>query len=357
MPMSEMTSHERFKRMFAHQPADRVPIIDAPWGTTIERWRTEGLPEDVPWGEYFGMDRTADIGLDNSPHFPTKTIEETDEYVISTNSWGVMLKNFKHTTSTPDFMAHTVTDPESWAVAKKRMTPTRDRIAWDHLKENYQTWRDEGRWISAGLWFGFDVTHAWMVGTERTLIAMVEQPEWLMDIFNHQLDVQLTLLDMLYAEGYTVDMLAWPDDLGYKGTTFFSVDAFRNVLKPVQKRACDWAHAHGLVTHLHSCGNIKPLIPEFIDAGIDALNPLEVKAGLDPVELKQEFGADLVLHGGINAMLWDDTDAITAEMRRVVPELKKDGGFIFSSDHSVPDAVSLENFRHIINLAKELGSY
>ena len=355
--MSEMTSHERFKRMFAHQPADRVPIIDAPWGTTLERWAKEGLPEGVPWDEYFSMDKTADIGLDNSPHFPTKTVEETDEYTIHTTGWGVTLKNFKHTESTPDFIDHTVIDPASWAVAKKRMTPTRDRIAWDHLKANYQTWRDEGRWISGGLWFGFDVTHAWMVGTERTLIAMVEQPEWMMDIFNHQLDVQLTLLDMLYDEGYTVDMLAWPDDLGYKGTTFFSVDAFRNILKPVQKRACDWAHAHGAVTHLHSCGNIKTLIPEFIDAGIDALNPLEVKAGLDPVELKHEFGDRLVLHGGINAVLWDDTDAITAEMRRVVPALKADGGFIFSSDHSVPDAVSLDNFRHIIDLAKELGTY
>jgi len=355
--MPEMTSHERFKRMFQHRQADRVPIIDGPWGTTIERWQREGLPADVDWVEYFGLDKTADIGLDNSPHFPAGVVEETEEYVISTNSWGATLKNFKHATSTPEFLDFTVVDPESWAVAKKRMTPTRDRIAWDHLKQNYAGWREEGRWISAGLWFGFDVTHAWMVGTERTLIAMLEQPEWLMDIFNHQLNVQLELLDMLYAEGYTADMLAWPDDLGYKGTTFFSVDAFRNILKPIQKRACDWAHAHRAYTHLHSCGNIYKLIPEFIDAGIDALNPLEVKAGLDPVALKREFGDRLVLHGGINAMLWDDVDAITSEMRCIVPQLKKNGGFIFSSDHSVPDAVSLENFRHIVQLAKELGSY
>ncbi len=355
--MSEMTTHERFTRMFAHEPADRVPIIDAPWGTTIERWHKEGLPADVAWDDYFQLDKTADIGLDNSPHFPSETIEETDEYRIFTTGWGVTAKTFKHMVSTPDFLDFTVVDPESWAIAKKRMTPTRDRIAWDHLKTHYQTWRDEGRWISANLWFGFDVTHSWMVGTERVLMAMIEQPEWLIDIFNHQLDVQIALLEMLYAEGYTVDMLAWPDDLGYKGTTFFSVDAFRNILKPVQKRACDWAHAHGIVTHLHSCGNIRQLIREFIDAGIDALNPLEVKAGLDPLEVKQEFGQQLVLHGGINAMLWDDTEAITTEMRRIVPELKKDGGFIFSSDHSIPDAVSFEDIAKIIELAKELGSY
>ena len=63
------------------------------------------------------------------------------------------------------------------------------------------------------------------------------------------------------------------------------------------------------------------------------------------------------LHGGINAVLWDDTEAIEAEMRRVIPVVKENGGYIFSSDHSVPSSVSLEGFRYIVDLAKELGSY
>ncbi len=56
-------------------------------------------------------------------------------------------------------------------------------------------------------------------------------------------------------------------------------------------------------------------------------------------------------------MLWDDFEALEAEMRRVVPILKERGGYIFSSDHSVPSSVSLENFGKIVALAKELGSY
>jgi uroporphyrinogen decarboxylase len=98
-------------------------------------------------------------------------------------------------------------------------------------------------------------------------------------------------------------------------------------------------------------------MPEFIEMGLDALNPLEVKAGMNPAELKKKYGNKLVLHGGINAVLWDDIDAIEAEMKRVVPVLKQGGGYIFSSDHSVPSSVSLENFRRITTLAKELGSY
>ena len=78
---------------------------------------------------------------------------------------------------------------------------------------------------------------------------------------------------------------------------------------------------------------------------------------MDPVQLKHDAGDALVLHGGINAVLWNDVEAITAEMRRVVPVLKESGGYIFSSDHSVPSSVSLDNFRSITDLAKELGSY
>jgi uroporphyrinogen decarboxylase len=78
---------------------------------------------------------------------------------------------------------------------------------------------------------------------------------------------------------------------------------------------------------------------------------------MDPVQIKREYGDRLVLHGGINAVLWTDPQAIQAEMERVVPVLKQKGGYIFSSDHSVPSSVSLNDFRRIVELAKELGAY
>jgi uroporphyrinogen decarboxylase len=65
----------------------------------------------------------------------------------------------------------------------------------------------------------------------------------------------------------------------------------------------------------------------------------------------------LVLHGGVNAVLWDQPEAIHAEMEKVIPLMKENGGYIFSSDHSVPSSVGLEDFRRIVELAKKLGSY
>ena len=352
-----MTSRERFGSMYAHKEGDRIPIVAAPWAATIERWQREGMPADTDYVEFFGLDRIGDIRVDNSPQFEVKTIEETEDSRVYTTEWGATLRNWKHAASNPEFLDFTIVDPQSWEAAKMRMCADEARIDWNFLRTNYPVWQEQGRWIQAGLWFGFDVTHSWIVGTERLLFALIEDPDWCRDMFSHELETNLELLDMVWNAGYIFDSIRWPDDMGYKGTQFFSVDMYRNLLKPFHKRAIDWAHEKGVRVELHSCGDVNPFIPEFIDMGLDALNPLEVKAGMDPVQLKKDYGADLVFHGGINALLWDHPDEIRAEMERVIPIMKESGGYIFSSDHSVPSSVSLHSFRDIIAQAKQLGSY
>ena len=188
-------------------------------------------------------------------------------------------------------------------------------------------------------------------------MAMVETPEWCKDMFRHELENGLALLDMIWDEGYEFDCVNWWDDMGYKRSQFFSLDMYRELLKPFHKKACDWAHAKGIKVHLHSCGDIRPFLPELVEIGVDCLNPLEVKAGVDPVEVKKQYGDKLCLHGGINAVLWTDFDPLAEEMQKVIPVLKENGGYIFSSDHSVPDVVTLEDFGKIVALAKQLGSY
>jgi uroporphyrinogen decarboxylase len=354
---AKMTTHERFTRMFEHRPADRVPVDDAPWGATIERWHREGLPEGVSWVDYFDLDKVATIGVDNSPRWPVKVLEETDQYTISTSPWGVTMKQWKHAASTPEFLDYKVVDRDTWAAAKARMTPARDRVNWEYLRQNYPRWRKEGWWIQGGGWFGFDVAHSWMSGTERILMALVDDPEWCVDIFNHYLDVNLALLDMVWQAGYTFDSFRWPDDMGFKHNQFFSLRMYRELVKPVQRRAIEWAHAKGVKAHLHSCGDITPLVPDLVEMGLDALNPLEVKAGMDGLALKRQYGDRLVLHGGVNAVLWTDLEAIEAEMRKVIPALKQGGGYIFASDHSIPSSVSFDGMTRIVTLVKELGAY
>lgn len=355
--MKTLSTHERVTRMIEHREADRVPITDSPWSATLERWHKEGLPANVDWADYFGMDRFAHIGVDNSPRYPEKTLEETPEYSITTSQWGATLKNWKHRGGVPEFLDFAIKDPDSWKDAKARMTGASDRIPWEHLKKNFARWREQGAWIEAGFWFGFDVTHSWAVGTERVLEALVENPEWLADMFNHFLDVDLALYEQIWEAGYRFDAISWPDDMGYKGHQFFSLRTYRDLLKPVHKRAADWAHAKGVKVRLHSCGDIRPMIPDLLEIGVDVLNPVEVKAGMDPLALKGLYGDRLTFHGGLNAALFWEPAKLEAHMRAVIPRMKEHGGYIISSDHSVPDSVSLEQFREFVALARQLSSY
>lgn len=355
--MVKMTSYERIKRMYEHKEADRIGLFDSPWAGAVLRWKKEGMPENADFKEFFGFDLIREFKIDNSPRFPEKVVEETPEYKIATSAWGVTTKNFKVPDSTPEFLDFTINSPETWAEAKKRMTPDPDRIPWDLLKENYPKWQAEGAWIQHILWFGYDVTASWAVGTERTLMALVEFPEWCVDMFNHELDVNLKLLDMVWEKGYRFHAVKWYDDMGYKKNQFFSVNTYRELLKPMHARAIKWAKDRGVKAYLHSCGCITPFVPELIDIGLDMLNPLEVKAGIDPVEMKKKYGDRLAFHGGINATLWADLDKMEAEMEKVVPAMKEKGGYVFGSDHSIPSNVGRRDLERILKKAIELGSY
>lgn len=355
--MARMTSHERFTRMFDHQEADRVAMWDFPWPGALKRWRREGLPENVSYEDYFDVDKVSRVVVDNSPRYPERVLEENDQFRTITTNWGGTQRDFKDEDSTPDFIDYTIIDWPTWEQAKARMTPTPDRIPWDHLQANYAKWKAEGHWLLGDVWFSFNQLTSFVVGMERFLIYMLEEPELCKDMLLYSLEFNLKLLNMAWDAGYTFDMLNVRDDMGYKNTPFFSLDMYREIIKPSHQMAVNWARNKGIRTRLHSCGYIMPLLPEIVEVGFDALHPMEVKAGMNPAEVKAQFGDKLVLHGGFNAVLWKDRDAITAEMKRLLPILKQGSGYIFAADHSIPNDVSFENLKAIIALAKELGRY
>ena len=273
------------------------------------------------------------------------------------DAWGVTKKNFKPISATFQHLDHEIKDPDTWKKAKERMRPSSDRINWGRLQKNYKNWREEGAWIKVAPWFGYDVVNSRMCNTETILIAMADNPEWVIDMFNHGCDLTLSLLDLMWEKGYTFDEFMWFDDMAYKNGMLFSKTMWQECLKPYQKRVIDWAHQHGIKSHLHCCGNIHTLIPELIDLGVDMINPMEVKAGMDPAAIKQQYGKQLALMGGFDVMNWDKPEIVEEEIRRNLPVLKEAGGYLFASDHSVPDNISLENYQHIIKLVKEVGDY
>lgn len=358
--MDRMTSNERMRRTYEHRDTDRVPITDWIWESTVANWRAAGLPSDVAWEEYFGLEKIArvtELDIDTSPRCEKVVIEDTDSYRIVKDEWGITKKNFKPISTTPMYLDYEIHDRASWEAAKVRMVPDKDRINWSVWEKNYKYWRENGYWIEVGPWFGYDIVNARIMGTETTLMGMIDDPEWILDMMNTGCDLTLNLLDMLWDAGYDFDELLWYDDLGYKNHLMISKQMYRDMVKPYQKRTIEWAHAKGLKTQLHSCGKVKDLIPEFIEIGLDCLNPLEVKAGMDTVEIKHEFGGDIALRGGFDIREWTDPERAEANVRAKLPELMKGGGYVFSSDHSIADTVTMDTYRHIVKTVKDAGRY
>lgn len=356
--MIQLTERERMLRTYRRQEIDRIPMIDSAWRGTIERWKREGMPANVAWEDYFGFDRVVRVNPDNSPRFEKKILQKTDRYTIATTKWGVTQKIFNELDSTPESLEYYYDSSEKWEEAKAAMMQYHDdRIPWKYLAENYPKWQAEGRFKQLVVWFGFDVAHSHMIGTENVLIGMFDEPEWIKDVIETYLNTSLDLCQRILDAGYEFDGIFWYDDMGYKGSPFFSPATYREIVKPFHKRAVDWAHERGMVTEMHSCGYIEPLLPDVLETGVEMLNPLEVKAGMDPFKLKNLYGDRLAFHGGINAQLWDNIDLVKSEMQRIIPAMKEGGGYVFASDHSIPNSVSFENMKEIAKLAHELGKY
>ena len=147
--------------------------------------------------------------------------------------------------------------------------------------------------------------------------------------------------------GSKIDIFFMADDYGMQDRMLISPAVWRRMFKPVLGRFAALAHSRGLPVFLHSCGSIRPIIPDLIDIGIDILDPIQPLArGMDPYELKQEYGRDLCFHGGVDIqqlLPYGTVKQVRDEVRRLIDVMGRDGGYILSPAHEVQADVPAEN--------------
>lgn len=352
-----MTSKERIALTLRHQEADRIPLMDTIWDTTISRWRQEGLPVDKgPW-DYFGFDGWAAIGGDISLQLPSETIEDTEDYVVSKNSDGALTKYWKKSTSTPELIDFLITNRQKWEEYKERTEYNESRVNFDTAIETFKRARETGSPCQYFSGIGYDWWQR-IVGPVNMLIGMMEEPEWIKEMYKANADLNITIMEEMIARGIEFDSAFFWDDLGYKNGTLFSPAIYRELLFPYHKRLCDFCNGNGMPVVLHSCGNVNALMPMFIEAGFACLQPLETKAGMDLFELKKKYGEKITLMGGIDVRAMAlGGEALEKEVIEKITFAKKGGGYIYHSDHSVPDNVSFPSYSRVISLVREYGKY
>ena len=198
-----------------------------------------------------------------------------------------------------------------------------------------------------------------MIGQMNTLTWMGEDPER----FGKQVlrigefYVECTKAALAAARGLLDGFVIW-GDVAYTNNMFFAPDYWRAYYKPAVAEMIRLCHAEGLPVIYHGCGNVAAILPDFIEIGLDAYNPLEAKAGLDVVDLRRQYGHRLAFCGNGDMTVWEKGDP-EAVKRDVVRKLNaaKGGGYIYQSDHSVSSGVSGHTYDRIVKLVREYGKY
>jgi uroporphyrinogen-III decarboxylase len=198
-----------------------------------------------------------------------------------------------------------------------------------------------------------------LIGQEHTMLWMAEYPERMGAIINRlgAFYLEMAKAQLAAAAGLLDGFVIW-GDVAYKKSTFMSPRYWREFFKPWVARMTAAAHAHGLPVIYHGCGNVQAIFPDFIEMGVDSYNPLEVKAGMDALSLRRQYGHRIALCGNSDVQVWETGD-LAAVRREVLRKLNaaRGGGFIFQSDHSVTSAVSGHTYDYIVKLVREHGQY
>ncbi len=198
-------------------------------------------------------------------------------------------------------------------------------------------------------------------GVEEWYMATVTHRAYVEKIFERQCEAALKNIELLAAAIGDRAQVAFVTgtDFGTQTGLFCSVATYRELYRPFHKAVNDRIHKlTPWKTFIHSCGAVLPLIPEFIDAGFDVLNPVQCSAkGMDPRTLKREFGKDIVFWGGgvdtQKTLPFGTPEEVYREVRERIEIFGEGGGFVFTSTHNVQSNVPTENILAMVRAVKD----
>ncbi|HEX2950242.1 MAG TPA: uroporphyrinogen decarboxylase family protein [Armatimonadota bacterium] len=359
--MASLTGHERISNILQHKPVDRIGVFEHFWNDTHKKWTDDGcLSSDESFEDHFGFDMQLcwPFNLVADLDFVPETLEETEETILQRDGNGAYLRRHKQHDTTPEHVNFTVKDRQTWEELKPLLTPDPRRINFAAYRAAKRHAAEQQRFF---LWSGvnvFESIHP-VCGHEYMLIGMADDPEWIADMVDTYTNLLINLQEILFTqEGYP-DGIWYYEDMGFKGRPFMSPVMYKELIQPGHQKTIAYAHGHRLPVVMHSCGFVEPLLPGMVEAGIDCLQVIEVKAGMDPLRIHRNFGDRLALMGGIDIRVLNTGDhrAIDAELESKIPLLKEGYGYVLHTDHSVPSTVPYETYCYFIKKGLELGRY
>jgi uroporphyrinogen decarboxylase len=382
-----MTPRERVLAAINHEEPDRVPIIIGVSNATgIKMKPYQGIKKlagiDAPdnyiyqWPELGSaeideatMQRLhSDVrGVRDLP--PAATLERNrtrDPHSPCIDSWGSGQSEIRPGEWFPGIHpmpeATTIADIENYPGWPDMSDPT--RIA--HVQATAQRLAEQNKYaIMATPWLLFPLERAFaMQGMDVFLLNMALYPDFAEALLRKIAELCKALMEpFLAALGDNVDIIKIGDDIGTQDSLLMSPKMYRNILKPIHADYIQFIKERtNAKLFFHTDGDVFPLIDDFIEIGVDILNPIQTSAGKmsDLATLKKRFGKEIVLCGGIDThrvLPTGTPDEVRQEVKRVIDLLGHGGGYMVASVHTIMNDVPPENVLAMVDAVEEFGQY
>jgi uroporphyrinogen decarboxylase len=321
-----------------------------------------------------GADLIRCLGVDVRGLFPLNSHnwnvveEEAGEYWLYRDEWGIV-----HRRPRPDGLYYSLyqsplTRPELTVqdIESHPWPDFSDPVRITGLKSQAQTYRSQGFGVVlkdpfAGV---FEMAQR-IVGMENCLTIMAVDKKLAGVLFEKITDLKIAFWEMALPQlADSVDVITQADDFGTQVSQLISPRMFRDQLKPHWSRVLNrlQALAPEAKRFFHSCGSVRPLIPDFIEMGVQILNPVHTRAiGMEPAALKRDFGDALVFWGGgvdtQGVLPHGSPEAVKADVRRSLETLMPGGGYVFNTIHNIQADVPVANLLAMYEALSEYGSY
>jgi uroporphyrinogen decarboxylase len=357
----KMTDRERFNAQMHYEPFDRCFNMEfGYWDENFKTWpmfAENGIDNNGDADVFLNFDRMAAIGgnIWMEPAFERKVIRETEDTVIIQNAEGLLAEMPKDAHSTiPHFSASRIKTPEDWKKFKeerfRRDDPAR-KIDVESLKGEHPPDRDYPLGVNCGS----------MIGKIRDLLtleglsyAVFDYPDMVEDMVETCCLLVEDSLDQLLPH-FDFDFACGWEDISCNNGPLITMDFFSNVVVPRYKRIGKKLNEHGVdIWYTDSDGDVRDMIPGFLEAGLNTMFPWEVNGCGHPGPVLDEYGEQLRIMGGVNKRkLAAGRDAIKEELESLAPYVER-GGYIPHCDHRCPPDVNQDDYLYYLDLKEEM---
>ena len=357
-----MTSYERVKRLLDHKRPDRIGLSESFWGDTHSKWVAGGkIKEGERLDDLFGFDFSCSGGVNCviDLDFKAETVAEDEDTKTTKDGNGAIMRYHKKHSSVPEHIGFAITCKDDWErLAKPMLKFDKRRVDYEGYRNVKRECADKEKFFMWSTACVFEIMKD-VAGHVHMLTGMALEPEWVFDMADTYIDLIICQAEDLFAKEGRPDGFFIYEDMGFKQRPFMSPAMFKELVLPAHKKLFDFCHGMGLKVMMHSCGFIEPLLPHLVDGGLDGLQAIEIKAGMDLLRIYREYGDRLSLMGGIDvrAVESNDRGQIDRELTAKIPIVKEGCAYFLHSDHSIPSSVEFETYSYFVEKGLALGTY